>query len=209
MVLHETVELKPTITTRAAILVIASLALILVACGGAQPTTHTPTPPAAATEERIPLGPFTMAKPKAWVTKPTTSAMRVTSFTIPGAAGEAELVVYYFGEGGAGSADANIERWLGQLTQPDGRPTRDVATIEHAQVAGQEMTVVSVSGHYHAAAMPGSDEIVDKVDQALLAAIVMSPHGPYFFKLLGPKATVDAQAAAFRAALTSLQLVGP
>jgi hypothetical protein len=71
------------------------------------------------------------------------------------------------------------------------------------------MTVVSVSGHYHAAAMPGSDEIVDKADQALLAAIVMSPHGPYFFKLLGPKATVDAQAAAFRAALTSLQLAGP
>src|SRR5450432_1662762 len=100
---------------------IAFLALILVACGGAaQPTTHTTTPPA---EERIPLGAFTMAKPSAWVTKPTTSKMRVTSFTM----GEAELVVYYFGEGGAGSADANIDRWLGQITQPDGRPTRDVA----------------------------------------------------------------------------------
>ena len=180
---------------------IAFLALILVACGGSPPTTHTPTTP--ITEERIPLGAyFTMAKPKAWVTKPTTSKMRVTSFTI----GEAELVVYYFGEGGAGSGDANIERWLGQLTQPDGRPTRDVATIEHSQVAGQEMTLVSVSGHYRAPAMPGGDEIVDKPDQALLAAIVMSPRGPYFFKLLGPKATVDAQAAAFRAALTSLQL---
>jgi hypothetical protein len=56
--------------------------------------------------------------------------------------------------------------------------------------------------------MLGTDEIVDKPDQALLAAIVMSPHGPYFFKLLGPKATVDAQAATFRAALQSLQVAG-
>jgi len=182
---------------------IAFLALILLGCAGAQPTPHTPTP---VTEERIPLGAFTMAKPPAWVTKPTSSTMRVTSFTMPGAAGEAELVVYYFGEGGAGSADANIERWFGQITQPDGRPTRDVATIEHSHVAGQEMTLISVSGHYRAEAMPGSDEMVDKPDQALLAAIVMSPRGPYFFKLLGPKATVDAQAATFRAALMSLQL---
>lgn len=181
---------------------IAVLALILVACGGASPpTTHLRTTSVA--EERIPLGAdFTMAKPKAWVTKATTSKMRVTSFTI----GEAELVVYYFGEGGAGSTDANIERWFGQLTQPDGRPTRDVATIEHSKVAGQDLTLVSVSGHYRAEAMPGSDEMVDKPDQALLAAIVMSPHGPYFFKLLGPKATVDAQAAVFRATLQSLQL---
>jgi hypothetical protein len=180
---------------------IAFLTLILVACGSAaQPTTH----PSPAADERISLGAFTMSKPRAWVTKPTTSKMRVTSFTM----GEAELVVYYFGEGGAGSADANIDRWLGQITQPDGRPTRDVATIEHSKVAGQDLTIVSVSGHYHAAAMPGADEIIDKDDQALLAAIVMSPHGPYFFKLLGPKATVDAQAASFRTALNSLQLAG-
>ena len=151
---------------------IAFLALILLACSGAPPPTHTPT---AQTEERIPIGPFTMAKPSAWVTKPTASTMRVTSFTI----GEAELVVYYFGEGGAGSADANIERWLGQLTQPDGRPTRDVATIEHSQVAGQEMTLVSVSGHYHAAAMPGSDEIVDNVIVNPVAVVIVPTAGTW------------------------------
>ncbi|MBL0218028.1 MAG: hypothetical protein IPQ07_29630 [Myxococcales bacterium] len=51
---------------------IAVLALILAACGGASPpTTHLPTTSAA--EERILGADFTMAKPKAWVTKPTTS----------------------------------------------------------------------------------------------------------------------------------------
>ena len=105
-----------------------------------------------------------------------------------------------------GSVDDNLDRWLGQFTQPDGKKSRDVAKIEKTQLAGQDATVVSVAGHFEAQAMPGATDAVDKQDQALLAAIIASPSGPYYFKLVGAKATVDAQAAAFRAMLTSLKL---
>jgi hypothetical protein len=54
--------------------------------------------------------------------------------------------------------------------------------------------------------MPGATEAVDKQDQALLAAIIASPSGPYYFKLVGAKPTVDAQAKAFRSMLQSLKL---
>ncbi len=173
----------------------------------AMAVVHTePRAPERQADGRVVLGAFTMAAPPAWVAKPVTSSMRVADFMLPGAAGQAELVIYYFGAAGAGSIDANVERWLGQFTQPDGRTTREVATIEHTRLSGQDATLVSVAGHYHAAAMPGGDAVVDKDDQALLAAIVASPSGPYFFKLVGPKATVDENAAAFRATLGSLQL---
>lgn len=156
---------------------------------------------------RLALGPFSVLPPAGWTTKPTTSSMRVADFLLPGKPGaEAELVVYYFGPSGAGSIDDNINRWLDQFQQPGGKPSRDVAKIEKATFGGQEATYVSVTGRFVAQAMPGATEAVDKTDQALLAAIVNSPKGPYYFKLVGAKSTVEANAKAFRSMLESLKL---
>jgi len=156
---------------------------------------------------RLALGPFSLAAPADWTVKPVTSNMRAADFALsakPGA--EAELIVYYFGPSGAGSIDSNLDRWLGQFQQPDGKPSREVAKIEKTKFGGQDATYVSVTGRFVAQAMPGASEAVDKPDQALLAAIVASPSGPYYFKLVGAKSTIDASAAAFRAMLGSLKL---
>jgi hypothetical protein len=167
------------------------------------------TPPKALEKQAdgsVTIGPFSLKAPADWTTKPVTSNMRAADFILPGKSGDAELIVYYFGAGGAGSVDDNLDRWLKQFQQPDGKASRDVAKIEKAKFAGQDATVVSVTGRYVAPAMPGATEQVDKADQALLAAIVESPSGPYYFKLVGPKATIDAHAAAFRGMLDSLKV---
>jgi hypothetical protein len=165
------------------------------------PKTLDPLP-----DGRLALGPFALALPKDWTTKPVTSSMRAADLVLPAKPGaEAELIVYYFGAQGAGSIDDNLDRWFGQFDQPDGKKSRDVAKIEKTKFAGQTATYVSVAGHFAAEAMPGT-EAVDKQNQALLAAIVDSPSGPYYFKLVGAKTTVDAQAAAFRGMLDSLKL---
>jgi hypothetical protein len=153
------------------------------------------------------MGPFSLTAPADWTIKPVTSNMRAADFQLPAKPGaEAELVVYYFGTGGAGSVDDNLDRWFGQFQQPDGKKSRDVAKIEKTTFAGQDATFVSVTGRFVAPAMPGATENVDKADQSLLAAIVSSPSGPYYFKLVGAKSTVDANAAAFRRMLGSLKL---
>ncbi len=54
--------------------------------------------------------------------------------------------------------------------------------------------------------MPGGGDPIDKADQSLIGAIVASPKGPYYFKLVGAKKTVDAQAPKLRAMLASLKL---
>jgi hypothetical protein len=174
---------------------------------GAAAQTTAPRTPDPLAGGRIALGPFSAAAPAGWIVKPVTSSMRAAQFQVPGKpGGDAELIVYYFGAQGAGSVDDNLERWLGQFQQPDGKSSRDVANIEHIKLAGQDATLVSVAGRLVAPAMPGGAAPVDKPDQALLAAIVASPSGPYYFKLSGAKATVDASATAFRAMLGSLQL---
>jgi hypothetical protein len=169
-----------------------------------------PTAPKALdklADGRLALGPFSIIAPADWTTKPVTSNMRAADFVLPGKAGaDAELIVYYFGSGGAGSVDENVNRWLDQFQQPGGKSSRDAAKIEKIKFAGQDATYVSVTGRYVSQGMPGGGGPVDKPDQALLAAIVASPSGPYYFKLVGPKETVDAQAKAFRAMLDSLKL---
>lgn len=156
---------------------------------------------------RVVLGPFTLVAPKEWTIKPVTSSMRAAHFEVSGKAGEeAELVVFYFGEGGAGGVEANLERWLGQFTQPDGKPSKDVAKIEKTKFAGQEATVVSVTGRYTTSQMAGGPPPVDVALGAMIGAIVASPSGPYYFKLTGVKKAVDANAARFRAMLASMKL---
>jgi hypothetical protein len=176
--------------------------------GGGGPMADKTAP---RTLEKLPdgrstLGPFSVAVPADWVEKPITSSMRTAHFALPGAAGEAELIVYYFGESGAGGVQDNLDRWLGQFQRPDGKPVKDAAKIEKVKYAGQEATVVSVSGRYVTTTMPGGGDPIDKTDQSLVGAIVESPKGPYYFKLVGPKKTVDVQGPKLRAMLASMKL---
>lgn len=151
---------------------------------------------------RLILGPFALKLPDGWTAKPVTSSMRAAEFTF---GSDGDLVVYYSGQGGMGPVQDNIDRWVSQLTRTDGKTAKDVAKIEQIKVAGQDATVVSTTGRYHAESMTGGPA-TDFADGELLAAIVSSPAGPYYFKGVGSKATMDANAAKFRALLSSLEI---
>jgi hypothetical protein len=155
-----------------------------------------------AADGRNVLGPFTLQAPKEWTEVGVTSSMRAAQYDLGNGA---ELVIYYFGEGGAGGVEANLDRWLGQFSQPDGKSSKDVAKIEKTKLAGQEATTVSVTGRYTTSMMPGGPPPVDKADSMMLGAIVGSPKGPYYFKLVGPKTTVEANTARWKAMLASLK----
>jgi hypothetical protein len=156
-------------------------------------------------EGRAALGPFSLQVPADWKETPSISGMRAAEFQLPATDGHAEVIVYYFGDNGAGSVQDNIDRWLSQFTQPDGKPSKEVAKVEQASFAGQQASLLSVSGRYAARAMPGG-QAVDKSDQSLLAAIVPSPKGPYYFRLIGDRAAVAAQSGKFRELLASLKV---
>jgi hypothetical protein len=144
--------------------------------------------------------------PSGWTVVPTSSSMRVAQFTLPRAAGDteaAEMIVYYFG-GSGGSVEANIERWLGQMQQPDGRPAKAAATRETRTVNGLSVSLVDVSGTYVAEMAPGSAERHNRPNFRLRAGVVQTPRGPYFIKLTGPAKTVAAQAQAFERFVASL-----
>jgi hypothetical protein len=150
---------------------------------------------------------LTFTAPAGWKTVPTSSSMRVAQYALPHAAGDtedAELVVYYFG-GSGGSVDANIDRWVGQMTQPDGRPSSAVMQRQSRAVNGLKVTLVDVSGTYVAEMMPGSAQRHNSPGFRLRAAVIETANGPYFIKLTGPAKTIAAADKTYEAFLSSVK----
>jgi hypothetical protein len=146
--------------------------------------------------------------PPGWQKQPVASSMRVAEFALPRAQGDgedAQLVVYYFG-GSGGSVDANLDRWVGQMQQPDGKPTSAVARKQTRTVNGLTVTLLDVSGTYVAEMAPGASERHNKPNYRLRAGVVETTSGPYFIKLTGPAKTIAKWESAFEQFVASLKL---
>jgi hypothetical protein len=149
---------------------------------------------------------LTFLAPPEWKPVAVSSTMRVAQWALPHAAGDtqdAELIVYYFG-GQGGSLDANIERWTGQMQQPDGRPStavkRDSRTIN-----GLKVTLVDLTGTYVAEMAPGSGQLHHSPNFRMRAGYIETANGPYFIKLVGPAKTVGAFDKQFESFLSSVK----
>src|SRR4030095_8017418 len=150
---------------------------------------------------------LTFTAPAGWKSVPTSSSMRVAQYTLPRAAGDmddAELVVYYFG-GSGGTVEANIERWIGQMQQPDGRPSSAVAKRQSRTVNGLTVTLVDVPGTYIAEMTPGATQRHNSPNFHLRAAVIETSNGPYFIKLTGSAKTIAASEKAFESFLASVK----
>ncbi len=156
-----------------------------------------------------PAGKLDFTPPAGWQSRTASSTMRVAEFVLPGAevkSQDGELVIYFFG-GTGGDVEANIDRWLGQMQQPDGRASRDVAKRESKTVNGLKITTLDVSGTYVAEVRPGSTERHNSPGFRMRTAVVETPKGPYFLKLVGPAATIEKWNATFNTFLGSLRFV--
>ena len=131
--------------------------------------------------------------PDGWIVEQPTSAMRAAQYRLPKAEGDTEdaiLVLYYFGQGQGGSAAANIDRWINQMQQSDGHPSKENAKTEALTVNGLKVMTVDVAGTYTAEMSPGSGTFNNKAGYRLRAAVVETPKGSYYVKLIGPEKTV-------------------
>lgn len=98
--------------------------------------------------------------------------------------------------------DMNIDRWLGQVSKPDGQPlTRSDAKITITEVGPVRLTVVDMSG---SAKMTMRDTA--KPNQRMIAAIVDHPQGPHFVVSAGPAASMEKWAAQIDAFLKSAKV---
>ena len=146
--------------------------------------------------------------PAGWITEPPASSMRVAQYKLPKVEGDGEdagLVLYFFGSGQGGSVSDNVDRWVNQMQQSDGKSSKDKARIETLTVNGLKVTTVDVSGTYTAQMSPGSDKHYNNSNYRLRAAVIETPKGNYFAKLIGPEKTVGRWEQSFTEYLRSFE----
>jgi hypothetical protein len=159
---------------------------------------------AAGDTLRTQAGGLRFSIPSAWTRVPAPSDVRAAQYRIPPAddAGDGELVLFFFGPGKGGGVEANLDRWYGQFTQPDGRPSRDAATVTKRTVHGLEVTMVDLAGMY--SGMGAHAQAAS--DSRMLAAIVTGEGGPWFWRAIGPRATIAAAKPGFEEMIGSLEV---
>lgn len=145
------------------------------------------SPAEAAIAYDFPAG-WTRVKPK--------SMMRMDQATIEGPGGNGELAVFFFGSGGGGGVQANLDRWAEQID--GGTPV--TATFEHGRY---KISWVESAGTMLASGMGGASESMP--NYRLLGAVVEGEGGPWFFKATGPDATMTAQKEAFLSMLRTIR----
>jgi hypothetical protein len=175
-----------------------------VASPSAAPAAPPSAAPSAAEAADAPkAGGLTWKAPPPFQGRAPKSSMRVAEYGLEGDA-TAELSVFYFGADQGGTIEANMARWIGQFTQPDGSETQ--AKRSERTIKGIDVSVVEAHGTFSGGmAMPGAPQQGPQTDAMLLGAIAKGPQGAVFFKLTGKRAAIEHAKAGFDGLLESLQ----
>jgi|SRR5919198_5856143 hypothetical protein len=147
---------------------------------------------------------LTWTAPVGWTKQTPSSSMRRAQYQITGPGGPAECIVFYFGPGQGGDAKANVERWAEQFRRPDGSAIGDAIKTRRITVGDIPVVMAEVEGTY-VGGMGGTPSGPERRDFMLLGAIARGPDANWFFRATGPRATLEAQRAAFERMIRSIR----
>jgi len=186
-------------------ILITVLVIVVVAVLACQKTEQAATAPAAPAPAPSPMGSMASATtsvaydlPAAWTRVQPTSSMRLDQAAIPGEGGNGELAVFFFGAGGGGGVEANLQRWSDQMDSSSG-PAR-----ESFDVGDYRVTWIDVTGTLQPSSM-GMGPSDPQPNSRMFAAVVEGSGGPWFFKATGPASTMDAAREEFVTMLRSVR----
>jgi len=150
----------------------------------------------ARAQNTISLLDYHVQVPTSWTTVKPSSSSRLAQFVVDtsDSANRTEIVVFFFGTAQGGNVEANLERWRGQFSNPDGAPVSEKVTRDSSGTF--PITIAEYRGTYRRGIGAGSADSV-RTGQALVAAIVETPRGALFVQLFGPAARVTAERQAF------------
>lgn len=197
------------------ILLILGFLLWLTACGGDSPPSEEASSGGSSTEatagSELSVAGLRFTAPSAWQALGP-SRMRQQQYRygpMPGDREPAEVNVFYFGPDQGGGIDANLQRWVGQMSAPDGGSAQPLAIRSKLDTGEVEIHFVEVDGIFNRS-LGGGPMTGGKTEPMegfrLVGAVVAGPQGNVFFKLVGPAKTAKAMEDDFRQMLRSVEL---
>ena len=145
--------------------------------------------------------------PASWIAQPPANPMRRAQYRVPGTAGDGELVVFYFGPNQGGPPLDNAQRWAMQFAQPGGADPLSALKSRNGDIHGIPARFVETTGTYNPGTMSAAPAAA-MANWALLGVVAEGGDANWFFKFTGPKATVEAERAAFEAMIGSVRRGG-
>ena len=146
-------------------------------------------------KETLKVREFTFKFGDPWIRQQVTSSMRAGQLTYDHEdekLKDVDVVLYYFGQGGGGGIQANIDRWIGQF---DGTPE---SKVEEKEMGDRKVTFLTAKGTFmESSGGPFSGNKTPRENYTMLAAILPSPQGAVFLKLTGPNDSVEAMKKEF------------
>ena len=145
------------------------------------------------------LGKYKITTPENWKQQQPKSGIVMYEFSSPALEGEktdGRMTVMAAG----GSVEANVDRWYGQFSQPDGGSTRERAKLDKRTIAGREVHLVDISGTYRE--QFGAN--TELPNYRMLAAIIVTPEANFFLKYYGPRKTITGNEKQFKQMVESL-----
>lgn len=169
----------------------------------AAPGMGIPSPTAPANELKYDA-------PADWASVKPDSMMRKAQWSLPRAEGDADdgvVILFYFGAGQGGGVAGNVNRWKGMFSTDDGKPLADDAVKQESFKANDlNVTVIDMSGRYTEASMrPGAPAAKPRSGYRMIAAIVETADGSWYFRCTGPTATMAKHEAGIHSLLKSVR----
>ncbi len=188
-------------------------AAFFVLLGPADGCSRTPDEPEASRASATPpAAPLSYKAPPSWKkSESSETGPRRAVFKVPPVGDdkeEGEAVVLFFGQGTPGERDKIWDEWFAQF---DGDAKKDAKRTSFV-VRGMQVETFEFAGTYKVnmgpkrPGMTKSPVQIVKEHYRMLAAVVhTSDRGNWFFRLVGPDATVQAAATDFRSWLESAE----
>ncbi len=155
---------------------------------------------------RVSMSGLSFTPQEGWMRQQSEGPARMAQYELSGEKGTepATLTIFHFGPQGAGTVEANIDRWISQFEQPDGRESKQVAHLSSDNVNGMERHCVDVTGTFVAPEAPGSPKKRNDPGFRLIGCVVATGAGPYYIRFLGPAATVERRKPGYDSFMASL-----
>jgi hypothetical protein len=173
---------------------VAMMAVKLTAADDKKPAGESKV---AGKTTEVKAGDLTLQIPDRWKARKSTSSMRVAEYEVPPAKDDkepGEFVIFFFGPGGAGGLEPNIQRWTGQFEEKE----RKVRILKGKSDLG-DYTLVDITGTYNKSIGPPIQKKSKRLENwRVINVFLETDKGPYFLKFDAPTKTVAAAEAEFR-----------
>lgn len=146
-------------------------------------------------------GSVTITVPEGWQRVPPSSSMRIAEYAAPSPESSEGATLAVF-QGNMGSVDANVQRWFGQFSQADGRPSQGKRWALETE-GGHRATMVDVSGTFRDGMGMGGATV--REGYRMLGAILEAGGTTYYLKFTGPRQAVAAHEDGFESLVLSIR----